>query len=214
MKKNKRKKSNTNIFSRKIILPLLMVLSFTNPSYAYKINKDLSNENINTIGIKNSNLNTYNNWALDQEKLAASLINVGDKEENQKNPFLAAGLSFIIPGAGQVYNEEYIKGALLFVGVVGLAALNFLVIEPKAKEYETANLKLPEAQRTTNSLFDLGALITRVSLPTLWVYNWGSAYQSADPEYQKKMKLEEEKKSQSNQTTRNILEIKLVKIHF
>lgn len=131
---------------------------------------------------------------------------------------LLLGLSFIIPGAGQIYNEEYLKGALLFIGVIGLATLEYFVVEPTAKSIEQANLKLPENQRKNNSLFDLGALVSRISLPTLWIYNWGFAYQSADPEYQRNLKLEEEKKNKqenSNSTTlNNIINIRLVKINF
>lgn len=184
------------IQSKKLFLSVSFSLLFTSNSYAIeKIN--FSNE------IKVS------------EK-TPTLINIGEKEEEKnKNPFLSAGLSFLIPGAGQVYNEEYLKGALLFVGVLGLAALDFFVIEPQAKIYEQENLKLEDSKKKSNSLFELGALATRISLPTLWVYNWGSAYQSADPEYQKKLKEEEKKKNQQNtQTTNNIFSIRLVKISF
>lgn len=143
----------------------------------------------------------------------AEVVNVGDEEqEAKKNPLVSAGLSFVIPGAGQIYNEEYIKGALLFVGVLGLAYLDFFIIEPTAK----ANDALPVAQRKNNSLFDMGALFVRLGLPALWIYNWGSAYQAVDPVYQRKLKEEEKaKQQQQNQgLSNNIVDIKLVKINF
>lgn len=181
---------------KKLFLSVGFILLFTSNSYAI--------EKIN-----------FSNDIKAPEKIV-TVINIGEKEEEKnKNPFLAAGLSFLIPGAGQIYNEEYLKGALLFVGVVGLFALDFFVIEPQAKIYEQENLKLEDSKKKSNSLFELGALATRISLPTLWVYNWGSAYQSSDPEYQKKLKEEEKKKNQQNNTiTNNIFNIRLVKISF
>lgn len=141
----------------------------------------------------------------------SAVVNVGEKEDkDEKNPILAAGLSFVIPGAGQIYNQEYLKGALLFVGVLGLAALEYFVIEPTA----AANNKIPEAQRKNNSLFDIGAMASRIGLPALWIYNWGSAYQSADPVYQRKLKEEEKKKLENQPLSNNIIDIKLVKINF
>lgn len=192
-------KFNRNIIlhlNKKIFLSLMIGIFFTSNAFALD--------------------NKSNFEQISKPEQIVSVINVGDKnDETPKNPFIASGLSFVIPGAGQIYNEEYLKGVLLFVGVIGLAALDFFVIEPNAKSIEQDNLKLPEAQRKNNSLFDLGALITRISLPTLWVYNWGSAYQSSDLEYQKKIKLEEEKKNkQEKSISNNIINIKLVKINF
>ena len=43
---------------------------------------------------------------------------------NKKNPWIAGGLSLLIPGAGQAYNDQLGKGALyLGTAVVGLALL-------------------------------------------------------------------------------------------
>lgn len=125
----------------------------------------------------------------------AAVVELGDKDEetNAKSPLLAGGLSFFIPGAGQIYNGEILKGILLFIGVVGLAVLDFTIIEPKNKTFD--KLSDTEKLAQANSLFDVGTLATRISLPVLWVYGWGSAYQSADPVYQKKLKEEEKNKA-------------------
>ncbi len=153
----------------------------------------------------------------DSEKFykIAEIVNVGDQTiYNKKNPLISAGLSFVMPGAGQVYNEEYLKGALLFVGVLGLAYLDFFIIEPNAKINDNANKLLPENEKKNNSLFDLAALFVRVGLPSLWVYNWGSAYQSADPVYQKKLKEEIKKNKENTPLSNNLFNIKMVKINF
>ncbi len=36
----------------------------------------------------------------------------------RKNPLISAVLSFIFPGAGQLYNEEFIKGLILFAAAI------------------------------------------------------------------------------------------------
>ena len=41
--------------------------------------------------------------------------------EGRKSPALALGLSVVVPGAGQVYNGHYAKGAVMFVGAVAAA---------------------------------------------------------------------------------------------
>jgi TM2 domain-containing membrane protein YozV len=139
----------------------------------------------------------------------SSVVDLGEKETdvNVKSPLLAMGLSFIIPGAGQIYNGEYLKGALLFVSFVGLGILDFFVIEPAVKNNEK--------QKKQNSLLDVAALVNRVGLPVVWIYNWGSAYQSNDPVYLKKKKEEELKKENEKKTqTSNLFEVEFLSVRF
>lgn len=142
-------------------------------------------------------------------KIAAAIDVSGMEDLEGKSPLLAMGLSFFIPGAGQIYNGEILKGIGLFAGIVTLVLLSVFYIEPAAA---TAD-KL----KKSNSLLDIVTLVTRVGIPVLWVYNWGSAYQSADPIYQKKIKEEEKKKekekSQANSLSDNF-EIKFLSYNF
>jgi len=150
-----------------------------------------------------------------ENKIALSSINVETdetKNDSLKNPVISMILSFFIPGAGQVYNEEYLKGALLFTGISSLIILNFLVIEPQ----KTSLTK----QNQVNSLIELSSLVAKVGIPVLWVYSWGSAYQSVDPEYIKKQekdkkakeKLEKEKAKTS--ISNNLIQINLFSYNF
>jgi TM2 domain-containing membrane protein YozV len=142
-------------------------------------------------------------------KIAAAIDVSGNETIGGKSPLIAMGLSFFIPGAGQVYNGETIKGIGLFAGIVSLVVLSLLVIEPA--KAEATKLK------KTNSLLDIIALVTRVGTPVLWVYNWGSAYQSADPVYLRKQREEELKKEKQNNTENSIsnnFEIKLLSCNF
>ncbi len=47
----------------------------------------------------------------------------GQTVESRKSPWLAFGLSFLIPGAGQAYNGQWAKGGLMFGGVAAFAAV-------------------------------------------------------------------------------------------
>lgn len=39
-------------------------------------------------------------------------------ETHKKHPLISAALSFIFPGAGQLYNEDYFKGLILFAAAI------------------------------------------------------------------------------------------------
>ena len=46
-------------------------------------------------------------------------------ENRRKNPFISGILSIIFPGAGQLYNEDFSKGIILFVATI--ASIAFIV---------------------------------------------------------------------------------------
>ena len=53
--------------------------------------------------------------------LTQPCLSFGQTEEKEKSPWVALGLSFLIPGSGQLYNDEPRKGILMFAGgLVGL----------------------------------------------------------------------------------------------
>jgi hypothetical protein len=82
---------------------------------------------------------SLNAWAGDDEKRAPNL------PYSYRSP-VAAGLLSIVPGAGQVYNRQYVLGGIYFTGAAGLyiAAIAYTgVFEPETKPrlgYEAAFL--------------------------------------------------------------------------
>lgn len=146
----------------------------------------------------------------DNLQVAAVIRLDSDEQEDIKNPFLAMGLSFFIPGAGQIYLGEYLKGALLFITVLGLLATEIFFIGP--------SLKSLEENEDKNSWLEIAALITRLGLPLSWVYNWGTAYRSATPEYKEQLRKEEEerkkKEEQKKLLSRNIISVKFFSYKF
>ena len=53
---------------------------------------------------------------------------VGEKKVGEKNPVLAAILSFLIVGLGQIYNGEIRKGIILIIAYVISIALCFVYV--------------------------------------------------------------------------------------
>lgn len=47
---------------------------------------------------------------------------------NKRNPFLAAILSLVVPGLGQIYADEINRGAAIIVGAIVVANLNILIL--------------------------------------------------------------------------------------
>lgn len=149
------------------------------------------------------------NQSKNTEIKIAVVVNLSEKEdEGGKNPLLSMLLSFFIPGLGQVYNGEYLKGIGLFTGITALVFFDFLVVEPAV----TNSIN----NKNQNSLLGIAALLVRVGIPVLWVYNWGSAYQSIDPVYQKKLREEKLKKEkeQNENISDNIIQIPLLSLKF
>jgi hypothetical protein len=54
------------------------------------------------------------------------LVTEGNQEVHRKSPYLAAGLSVVLPGAGEFYSESYWKGAIFIVAEATLWTLDII----------------------------------------------------------------------------------------
>ena len=80
------------------------------------------------------------------------------KEINEKSPWLAFGLSYLLPGLGQVYNGEVGKGFLFMGGVV--AGVGIMVLSAGDGETESSvNKTLLYSGLTITAVFELWQLI-------------------------------------------------------
>lgn len=86
----------------------------------------------------------------------------------KRNPLLAAGLSLAMPGAGQVYNRRYVKGALYLGAEVALTLYGLNRYEG-AQEYEPEIARLD--RRYSHLLDSLGGVDT-----STWVYQYETRY--------------------------------------
>lgn len=121
-----------------------------------------------------------------------------DKEEEtlqEKNPWLAFGMSFIVPGAGQIYvDEDWWPGAIILVGItVGIVSFIFVDQARIASLHEGINpdgttKKNPDGTvlMVTDARLEMLTLILQIGLPSLWIWNFGDAFKRAE-EYNKKV---------------------------
>lgn len=95
--------------------------------------------------------------------------------KKSKEPWFAVNLSSILPGVGQIYAGQTIKGAIILAGYILLVTLGlFLILNP-----------------TNNAL--IGLLILLPSLTILPIWNLFDAYRSAQKKNSPEFKLERKK---------------------
>lgn len=87
-----------------------------------------------------------------------------EEEKQQKSPILGALMSFFIPGLGQIYAQEYGKGAAIMGGVIGIITAYLLIdsIRPK-KEPLDGRLE------TLTLTLQLGGI-------SFWLWNFTDAF--------------------------------------
>jgi hypothetical protein len=101
-------------------------------------------------------------WALDAETLANSRdyefeYSIAPVQEGRKSPLLAAVLSAILPGAGEIYNGQYLKGAIFLAAeatLIGVAVAYDQKGIDKTEEFEAYADEHWSAARYANWLMD------------------------------------------------------------
>ncbi len=103
------------------------------------VNAGKSNEPTDSIKNNYSYTGNLKTDLFGQNMVPGNKINFSENQSitnltrGKKNPFVAAGLSFIIPGAGEIYSESYIKGGV-FLAVEIAAWIFSLSYENKGDE--------------------------------------------------------------------------------
>lgn len=96
--------------------------------------------------------------------LDTSVVKASISDKTKKSPIIAAITSFFIPGLGQLYNGEIVKGlAFIMVGAI-LGLLAFIMVIP--------SLMAP-------ALLEF-VLILSIPFLLFWAYNIYDAYTTAD----------------------------------
>lgn len=106
------------------IYPLIVFL-FLVTSYPQEKDTFLSTGNLNTDA-KQILLN-YNETSLPQINL---------QSENKKSPFLAGILSLLVPGAGEIYSEEYLKAGI-FIAIEAAVITTAVIYDGKGDDKTT-----------------------------------------------------------------------------
>lgn len=108
-----------------------------------------------------------------QEELRAKMREHPEYRPKVKNPGIAALVSMLIPGAGQVYNGDFIKGIILFAislfSLIGWLMPVFEALTQAAKEFRAIDLySLVEVMRLWSTL----KLIFVFALMMLFAFTW------------------------------------------
>ncbi len=94
--------------------------------------------------------------------LETSVLKASISDNPKKSPILAAGLSFLIPGFGQIYFGERRKGMGFFLIGAIFAMLEIFLIRNNVRGMEVAPV-----------------LVAGISIIIFWIYNIYDAYNTA-----------------------------------
>lgn len=98
----------------------------------------------------------------------------------EKNPWLAAGLSLVAPGMGQVYVEEsWWPGVPILGGLLIGAVTYFWADHQRDASIRVRNIR-GQDMRLADAGWDMLVLILQIALPSLWIWNFADAYRRAE----------------------------------
>lgn len=103
----------------------------------------------------------------------------------EKNPWLAAGFSLLVPGTGQMYVEERLWPEVLITAGIAVAVIAFVVVDQQRagsiKERSVTDASGQIAtRRTADAHWDALTLLLQIAVPSLWLWNAGDAYRRAE----------------------------------
>lgn len=103
----------------------------------------------------------------------------------EKNPWLAAGFSILLPGSGQMYVEERIWPEALITAGMALAVIAFVVVDQQRagsirERTITGSAGQTTTQRVADAHWDALTLLLQIAVPSLWLWNAGDAYRRAE----------------------------------
>lgn len=102
------------------------------------------------------------------------------RQTDEKNPWLAAGFSLLVPGTGQMYVEERIWPEILIPIGLALAIGAFVAVDQlragSIKERTISGVSVMRADAQWDAL----TLLLQIAVPSLWLWNAGDAFHRAE----------------------------------
>lgn len=164
----------------KFIIIAFLILNLFFPALAQTVSENsVFNHN------KNNNLSLYAHTPRDTEirfkKKPATSPGMSEQPHTQlqdeKNPWIAAGFSLLLPGSGQMYAEERIWPEILITAGMALAVVTFIIIDQqRAASIKTRNIEGQGEKRIADAHWDALTLVLQIAVPSLWLWNAGDAY--------------------------------------
>jgi len=107
------------------------------------------------------------------------------EQSKEKNPWLAAGMSMVLPGSGQIYVEEnFWPEILISLGVISTAALFFIIDHQRDLSIQPREIG-SQTENRADAHLDAMTLILQIAAPSLWLWNAGDAYKRAESSNEK-----------------------------
>lgn len=108
------------------------------------------------------------------------LPSASPRQDDEKNPWAAAGFSLLLPGSGQMYVEERVWPEILITAGIGLAVAAWVVFDQlragSIKERVISGLTV----RRADAQWDALTLLMQITVPSLWLWNAGDAFHRAE----------------------------------
>jgi len=107
--------------------------------------------------------------------------------QDNKNPWIAAGMSLALPGSGQMYVNEQIWPEILITAGIAAAVLVFFVVDQQRAASIQPRSIGSQTQNLADAHWDAMTLILQIAVPSLWLWNAGDAYRQAELQSEKVM---------------------------
>jgi hypothetical protein len=104
-----------------------------------------------------------------------------DSRDEDKNRFGAAGLSLLLPGAGQMYVNESIwpEALITLTAVAGIAAF-FIVDQQRANSIRPREINGGQTKDLADAQWEAILLLLQIAIPSFWLWNAGDAFKNAE----------------------------------
>lgn len=99
---------------------------------------------------------------------------------------MAAGLSLIVPGAGQMYvNESVWPESLITLTAIASIATFFWVNQQRADSIRPREVNGGLTKDLADAHWEALLLILQIAIPSFWLWNTGDAFKNAEKHNQK-----------------------------
>ncbi|MEZ0369569.1 MAG: hypothetical protein ACAI44_10820 [Candidatus Sericytochromatia bacterium] len=99
---------------------------------------------------------------------------------SEKNPWMAAGFSLLLPGSGQMYVEERIWPEVLITAGMALAVLAFVLVDQQRAGSIKERVVNGQTRRLADAHWEALTLVLQIAVPSLWLWNAGDAFHRAE----------------------------------
>ena len=103
-----------------------------------------------------------------------------EQKATEKNAWMAAGLSLLVPGSGQMYVEERVWPEALITAGMLLGCAVFWAVDQQRAGSVRERVVRGETLQLADAHWDALTLALQIAIPALWLWNSGDAWRRAE----------------------------------